>query len=76
MIMNIITKEMTTFSLQIIRSRLFHIVIGRQKNNLIGKFILIRIKIYHFLTQKKKKQFTPSKKKKKFYHLKFIKKML
>ena len=41
MIMNVITKEMTTFSLQIIRSRLFHIVIGRQKNNLIGMFILI-----------------------------------
>ena len=63
MIMNVITKEMTTFSLQIIRSRLFHIVIGRQKNNLIGKFILIRIKIYHFLTQKKKTIY-PIKKKK------------
>ena len=74
MIMNVITKEMTTFSLQIIRSRLFHIVIGRQKNNFIGKFILIRIKIYHFLTQKKKTIYPI--KKKKFYHLKFIKKML
>ena len=70
MIMNVITKEMTTFSLQIIRSRLFHIVIGRQKNNLIGKFILIRIKIYHFLTQKKKKTIYPIKKKKKILPLK------
>ena len=66
MIMNVITKEMTTFSLQIIRSRLFHIVIGRQKNNLIGKFILIRIKIYHFLTQKKKNNLPHQKKKKNF----------